>query len=287
MLLALICFILFALRHLVQSTSFDKAFQDVCVNSLGDVSNAYYKALICGESLSSSHSQLWFQHWGLLHVLVVSGAHFIFLEHHLMSVFRKLNLKDGWALPFLLVFSFATGLGPPVLRSALSLSLRICSERFKYHWTHAQQTFLAGMLCLIYVPIEKHLSLQLSWAAALMISWPCRRSPLEWRRMCLVWLGMLPLLTGLSWTHPVSIVANIFFLPVFEFLLFPLVWIDQNLLRYWLGPWSDLDVKWIWMLYPSPLTSPMADVQFKWLYLILLQYLALRHRRTVREDTHI
>src|SRR4051812_25925963 len=71
---------------------------------LHSVWSSYYQAMVCGESLDAGPTYDLFRRSGLLHLLVVSGAHLIFLNRMIVPVIGK----GGWKsfLLFLCLFCY-------------------------------------------------------------------------------------------------------------------------------------------------------------------------------------
>ena len=76
-------------------------------------------AVLCGTSLPLTAWNQNLKNWGLFHLIVVSGAHLVFLELLLrptLLVF-PLSWRKKLLVVFLVVFCFLSGLQPPLVRA--------------------------------------------------------------------------------------------------------------------------------------------------------------------------
>lgn len=118
----------------------------------------HYEAFVCGISLPPSASKQWLTDTGLIHLMVVSGAHLHFVERGL-----------GWfpvplRLSALVWYSWLTGWGAPVVRA---LCRRLCVEAIRpWGWTPLQVEFLATLALLVVHP-------QWLWSRSFLMSWMC------------------------------------------------------------------------------------------------------------------
>lgn len=261
--------------------------QSNCRIAIGPLSTPLSQALICGIRLPAGASKDWLLNWGLIHLFVVSGAHFLFLEHHLRSLVGRAYFFRYLFAPLLLLYALATGGGPPVFRSGLALILHSMSLHWGYRWSASQVVLLSGLLCFVLVLPEQYLSLQLSWAAALLLTVPCAPPFPNAKKATVLWWGLLPLLSGLTWSHPFAILSNLIITPLFQPLLFPMVWIDQVLMELTLHSWLKEYMSEFMAYSPAPFRSESQDHQFKWLYLFSLQLLSLFLQRRKHENSAV
>ena len=78
-----------------------------------------YKALVCGHRLPKGLIKETFVKSGLIHLMVVSGAHLLFLER----LWKSINLpffRTGGILFLLILYALTANLHPPVLRALFS-----------------------------------------------------------------------------------------------------------------------------------------------------------------------
>ena len=103
-------------------------FQGVCLlHAPSSPWEEYYRAVVCGVSLEPSIEKSLLVDLGLIHIIVVSGSHLVFLSRIL-----KEGMKLSWGtFIFLLIFVAMTGMEPPVVRAFVSLTLSLLVKRFK------------------------------------------------------------------------------------------------------------------------------------------------------------
>ena len=96
-----------------------------------------------------------------------------------------------------------------------------------------------------------------------------------------MWIGILPLLIGQQWPHPLSIIANTLILPAFQLFLFPLVWINYSLFIGRFYPlWVSIDLGPALSL--STFSTTTVDSSTRWIYVACLQILSLiLHKKKV------
>lgn len=187
-------------------------FQSATLKNLGN-------ALVCAQDLSPGASKDLFLQLGLYHVIVVSGAHLIFLSFLLTA------LSAPRAFKFLLLFLFAvmTGLQAPVLRAGLQMLIPVVLPR-----QHRQSLLISYLLCLALHPPWLHsVSLNLSMIAALGMQAELRPH----RRALWILAFTLPLLLPYDHVNPLGSLFGLLLSPVCEALLFPIC------LLAWLFPW--------------------------------------------------
>ena len=226
---------------------------------------AYHQALVCGSSLPNDSFLSQLLQVGLIHMLVVSGAHLGFIRN--IFTFLKVPKALSWLL--LSAYTLLTGAQAPVMRAWAQQWNQMPSRLWRILW--------AGVLCLGVFGFS--FSLLLSWIATLGVSWPGVRS--GWRQALLIYGLMLPALFSLGTQHPLSILWNLLAAALLGWGLLPLSMLAP--LHAWLGWCSE----WAWNLFLG-LTQWMAwmtpawDLQFKispawgWFYLFLLQWAALK-----------
>ncbi|MCB0411024.1 MAG: ComEC/Rec2 family competence protein [Bdellovibrionales bacterium] len=248
--------------------------QEICRSSLGVSSPTPIHALLCATSLDMGDLKSTLCSWGLIHLMVVSGAHFIFVSEYIQKFIRQFRGPEVLSSFFLLLFFLATGFQAPLLRAGLSSLLKVLSNRFKYFWSPAHIIGLSGGISLLILDTSKYLSLQLSWGSALLIKLS-QSSPNKIQRQFLIWFGLLPLLVGLGWSHPLSIIANLVAIPLFEFIAFPAIWVMQFLSQFF-SIWPRLPLDILDKIPALPLLpTPHSNLFLSWFYLLILQTLAL------------
>ena len=182
--------------------------------------NFFYEALVCGKNLPEGSLKDSFIKSSILHLIVVSGSHLLFLEKMSLSLLRHKALTHF----LLLIYAFMALLQAPVLRALVSLYLRHFAQARKWFWSQTQLSLISGILCLLFFPHwSQSYSFILSWCASLALAfisdhqWPSK--PLE--QGAFIYGFFLFPLSLISHPHPLAIVFNVFITPLVGILLFP------------------------------------------------------------------
>jgi len=109
------------------------------------------EALMCGKSLPFGSLRSLFTQAGMIHLMVVSGAHLMFLEKSL-SLFPLGKYKRFFIIGLLTFYSFCTQMNPPVFRALVSIFLNEFSKKFQLHWDSFSRILISGLICLIINP---------------------------------------------------------------------------------------------------------------------------------------
>ena len=255
------------------------SFNQACV-AFSETRNLHiYKALICAErSYSSTDFYALSARIGLAHWFVISGLHLNFIEIFLKKLRKKLTPVYG----ALFLYALLTGLHPPVLRAFVSISLGNICQRLQLGWTRDIQILITGQICLLLNPsLYMSLSLLLSWAAALSLSFFKN----EYLKHVSVYFFLFPFLSSLYISHPLSILINILFTPIFIFILFPF-----TVLSFFIPPlqgayemlWFSVEalIQKIYLsLPPSSFVLPQFSTKTLWLLLISTHFLIFFMKR--------
>jgi hypothetical protein len=259
-------------------------FHDKCVSfAPKSVHAELYGALVCGTRLSNPELKHQLARMGLIHLLVVSGAHLLILE----GMGKKLLFKFRWAQwglwILLLLFAMTNRFQPPVFRALTLLSLARTNSRFKLGWTKAQMVAAAGMISLC-VCADRHAvaSLTLSWTASLAICMALGRSKLESNGM--VYALLIPALLPLAVPHPMSILANWIFAPILGGFLFPAALFSFFIpgLSILVDPIFDLalvGLSHLTGLAPEPFDPLPTGLLWTWIYLASLNFVVIAAER--------
>ena len=181
-----------------------------------------YRSLVCGHALPRGSFYESLKLMGLVHLMVISGMHLLFLERllsrGLFLLPSKSVFKKAWIFLCLGFYAMVCSLKPPVVRALVSLLVRDFNERFKLHWPGPQRVLVTGALCLALFPHwSLSYSLILSWGASLSLS--LTRGIF---REGVCFLCLYPLLLPLA---PQNL-TNLFFqwalAPLLSYVLFPL-----------------------------------------------------------------
>lgn len=171
-------------------------------------------AMVCGQELAPGELRTLFLQLGIYHVLVVSGAHLVFLSQMLNAWQESVPGRTKIIAVLLLMFAFMTGLQAPVLRAGLQMILRL---RRLSHPLHDLATSYA--LCLVlHPPWITSASLHLSFLAALGILLPFN----FWIKSLSIVFLTLPLIVGFGTFNAPGSLWGIVLSPVVELLFFPI-----------------------------------------------------------------
>lgn len=198
-------------------------FHNACVERVPASRHSHlHAALVCGAKLPGGEQAETFRRTGLLHLIVVSGAHLLWLEALYSRLAGRGRLAKLLLIPLLCTFALAARLEPPLLRGGLSMACSALSKRYQFGWSPLQIAALSGLFSLALFPIWfGSLSLLLSWTASLALA-RCAGTGSSWKRQITVYLCMAVCLLPLLPPHPLSIVFNVLAGPVLALLLFPL-----------------------------------------------------------------
>jgi ComEC/Rec2-related protein len=168
----------------------------------------FYGALVCGHSPPPSPEKGWFQSTGLYHLLVVSGAHLMFIGQWLRPL-----MKRPWGywlgIAGLSFYSFMCQGSPPVLRALLQLVLIQQNQTRRWHWSPPQLCFVSGVCVLLLFPQwVLSLSFWLSWVAAMVSGWAEGLRAPGFLKAATIQSLLVPALAGSGQNLPLSIAAN-------------------------------------------------------------------------------
>lgn len=182
-----------------------------------------YEALVCGKNLSSTIFTQDLKNLGIYHIVIVSGAHLIFLSviiEKLLSVANFKNLKVI-TIPLLTIYAFTTGAEPPVIRALISILIHEYQERKKLFWNQHEVIFISVLLCLLLCdPWKTSYSLLLSYAASTVITLIDSKN--SFLKNLWIYILILPFLLPLSAPSPLSFLSNMILTPIIATVLFPL-----------------------------------------------------------------
>ncbi len=205
-----------------------------------------YAALICGESLSQGSLKQTFVSVGVIHLMVISGAHLIFLEKA-WSVLPRFPFKNVLLALLLIVYALSAGLRPPVLRALFSLLLVYVIRRFKWFLSPYFRVQISGLMCLLCQSRwYDSLSLQLSWLASMGM---CRRDIPRLQSCLITYLLLLPVVSQWGGSHPLSVIVNWLIAPLASCLLLPLSALSL------VFPFFRLSTDFLWTVFISLLNN--------------------------------
>ncbi len=243
-----------------------------------------YEALICGEKLPKGYLRETFVKGGLIHLMIISGAHLLFLE----KFWKKLPLPymvKTLSLYFILtLYTLGALLHPPITRALFSFCLFRFSESKKLFLNSNIVTHLSGFLCLIYNPSWiNSTSLQLSWLASLS-----QNAKTSLRKCFLTYFIILPIINRWQEIHYITIIINWLFAPLIGAILFPLSFLSAffHPLHFLTDTLWDIifNILQIVKLFPSSISSLKFSIPVKWTWLyisstILIFYIMDSYKR--------
>lgn len=170
-----------------------------------------YGALLCGESLDHSARAV-FLDTGLIHIMVVSGAHLHFLEGWIGW------LPERARLMVVGVYCWLTGFGPPVVRAWMRRAADCVLRGWRASPIQVELVALAVLVALLPGWLFSR-SFLMSWLCAIAISLP----PLfpRWPGLSLSLLCYV-LLFPFCPSAPSTIACNVLIAPLIGGLLFPI-----------------------------------------------------------------
>lgn len=195
--------------------TYSQFVQSLCATWAPTPYTEIHRALVCGlNELPARTRSLWVAS-GLIHLLIVSGSHLIFIWSALSTV------KLPWVFKTLLIaaFTFVSGLQPPCVRAWIALL--IAPWQRTLGWSNVGLQFRASLICCVLFPHWwNSWSLQLSTLASLTLGYVTfQKNPL--RTQVYVSVLLAPLLGG-GTLWPSIWLGNLFMGPILGGLLFPL-----------------------------------------------------------------
>lgn len=207
-------------------------------NSLPKETAALSAALLFGNrDFFNPETERSYQKIGVVHLLAISGLHVGLLAGMLYYFLIRLGITkektDLLLLIFLPVYAVLTGLAPPVVRSAAMLMLLVGAKRMRWRLTSLDAISIAFMLITItnpYIIYDIGFQLSFSVSFSLLLSAPkllkANSSFLAQTAAAsmISQLASMPvLLYSFYELSVISIFANLLFVPLFSFILLPLL----------------------------------------------------------------
>lgn len=202
------CF--FSLHLLSFLQPYADAFHQVCLSRIPSSSySLIYGAMVCAEKISYQDSMgILFKKMGLIHLLVVSGAHLFIIYRLLLFLVGRHKRFTVCIFLLLLLYLFVCRFEAPVVRGFFGIVVTKWNERYHLFWNRSQCVLFSGLLCLVFFPSWLlSLSFQLCWAAGFLNCWPVRGM----KKALLFYFGLLPMLLPLGIHHPLGMMSSYFF----------------------------------------------------------------------------
>ncbi|KRG15527.1 hypothetical protein ACA30_05380 [Virgibacillus soli] len=204
----------------------------------------YVNALIFGDrAFFAEDLLLAYQRSGIIHLLAISGLHVGFIMGFLYYFFKRIGLTTEdtyWIFVcFLPVYALITGANPPVIRATLMMFLLLSAKKWRLPFTTMDTIAISFLLFIMFNPyIIYQAGFQLSFAISLGLVVMSNSLPKEtsfFRTMFETSLTSmfisLPILMWYFYEFSlVSPIANMFFVPLYSFIVLPstiFIWILQ------------------------------------------------------------
>lgn len=219
----------------LNSTS--ELLQNLCLTRAKSLPSDHPEALaslVCGAPFPEGIEKSYWISAGLIHLLVVSGGHFLILFMILERICFPSKLMGLLGILYL----FTTGFQPPAFRFLLGFSLHSLFLKYSKRLPSDLLVLLSGLCSLIAFPEwSQSWSLALSWIAALALAIyeelygfqkfsfdgvrSQRAKEILFKHTLVFLILFLPLLSFQT-PRPLTILMNIFLAPLLSLLLFPL-----------------------------------------------------------------
>lgn len=252
-----------------------------------------YRALICGKKLPQGWIKETFIRNGLIHLMVVSGAHLLFLER----LWKNLNpplFQSSGVICLLTLYALTAKFHPPVLRALLAFLLLKINHSHKLFWSPSLITHLSGLLCLVHSPEWVFSpSLHLSWLASLAQN--TSSSPLK--KSLLTYIIILPICNRWQFLHPFTVFINWMAGPFIGSVLFPcslLAVLFHPLCSFtdkiWEGVLSLLFLLQRFIPHSHPIKWSVSE-QGIWIYILsvftIIEMASVYQKRKIRRSEHL
>lgn len=292
-------------NNLLWMQQWSSAFHQTCLQFVPQKSDfpEIYQAMVCGKNLPQNlEFKFYLSQTSLIHLIVVSGSHLLFLSQILRKTFEILK-KPKWSEPIigivLFLFLLSTAWQAPAVRAFVSVLLGILSRKKFLFWSSTENSLYSLLLCLVLFPQWiQSLSLLLSTCCALALGMienfsnkkdPLNEFKMNIRRSIGVYFVLLIPLAPICIQSPLGIVFNIIFSPFLGLILFPLCLLS-SLSDFFVGL-TDLFLHiFAWCLKTSfqfasseQTPSPwIVSIYWIWLYALFIHYLAIHSNQRGR-----
>lgn len=219
-----------------------KSFRQKEINKIEDhfpvETAALTAALLFGErDLFNPETERSYQKIGVVHLLAISGLHVGLLGGMLYSICVRLGItKEKTELIMLIalpLYAVITGLAPPVIRAAAMLMLIITARRYHWKLTPLDAISLTFMLIAFIQPyLIFDIGFQLSFSVSFSLVISAPKILIAFTTLLrqtaaasfISQLASLPIiLSSFYEISVISIFANILFVPLFSFIILPLL----------------------------------------------------------------
>lgn len=206
-----------------QALPFQKFCESLAPHEM--IFSAVQNSLLCGSPLISQDIIRPLKQHALIHLFVVSGGHFVFLE----KLLKHLQIPRVFHAPTLFLYNLFTGFQAPGTRSLTQMLVNRSASKLRFNLRDDQVQLLTGVILLGFFPeLAQSISFLLSWTASLALSISSfqfyRHDPFKkiFYTQALISILLFPWLWSFGQGHPLGILSNLILGPVVLFLLFPL-----------------------------------------------------------------
>lgn len=264
---------------LKNTSALSRTYQQKCLKTLprDPQTRPSLQALLCGEKITDLNLKENLVKSSLIHIFIVSGSHLIFLDRFLSILKIPLFLRFmGLGL-----YSLVVGWQAPAVRALASLGMRAGLRHMGLSFPGDLVVLACGLLALTLFPAWwRSLSFQMSWCAALALSFPSilGLSSRSWKSLLysqFLILGiMAPLLWGWGSLHPTGVLSNLFLGPVVAVILLPLSFLalfHESLLTIFAKVLLLFEFTLTSVVEPVPLPDESAlPTSFFWIWIFFL-----------------
>lgn len=239
------------------------------------------KALVCAENFTTLSATHIYAASGLIHLFVVSGAHLILIERILQFMTQKLIWSRLVVFTCLLAYALMCDLNAPVCRALVSLSLNQYLGSKNIIWPVVTRSLAIGLITLLLNPrwiISLSLQMSLVAAFATSISSEYFKDQNIFFRQLIFFVLLYPTLMFMQAISLSTVLFNLFFAPVLEFVLFPLALLTcllhpfliffDALMRFFNHSLLLFEVEYT----PSQVTAPTHVVLLIWLMILSFHF---------------
>ncbi len=227
LIISLLTVSLFRFSAISEIQFLSSSVHQLCIDQIPLNSNfqAELKALVCAENFTTLSATKTYAASGLIHLFVVSGAHLILIERILHFLTHKFKWSRPVVFSCLFAYAFICDLNAPVCRALVSFALNQYLYSKNIGWPTVTRSLVIGLLTLLLNPAwASSLSLQMSWLAAFATSVGADflKTKNIFFRQLVFFLLLYPTLMFMQTPSLSTILFNLFFAPVLEYILFPL-----------------------------------------------------------------
>lgn len=236
------------------------------------------QALVCGKRVPVSDVKTVFLNSGLIHLLVISGAHLNTLEYLISKImFHKPRTARWLTYICFILLNLTCQFQAPCLRALFQKIIQDLNQRYKLFLTPIHEVMYAGTLCVCLLPIMtmSH-SLILSWWISLCLKLPIKSNL---NKCIFIYVSLIPWQASFMDLPTISILTNWLLAPTLSLIMTPLALFET------LFPIVHKLTAFIWelifyMLQMISAHSPSQHIKIPlfvfWIYLLGLQLFLLR-----------